>query len=109
MSDWEIGEVVIVSGRSYVAPWLEKVTRVTKTQVILESGKRYNRKTLLKVGGDVWSLSRIQKATLQQIEKIEIESKIRSIRYRLKQEEWDYPIERLNQIIDIIAVKGVKQ
>jgi len=101
MIDWEIGEVVIV-----VAPLLEKVARVTKTQVILEGGKRYNRKTLLKVGGDIWYIERIQKATPEKIQKIKMDSKIQSIRQRLKAEKWDFPIEKLQQILDIIDGNG---
>lgn len=106
MSDWEIGEVVIVSGPPFAPPWLEKAARVTKTQVILESGDRYNRKTLLKVGGGIWSMGRIQKSTPAKIQKIEMDSKIQSIRHRLKAEKWDFPIEKLQQILDIIDGKG---
>lgn len=71
MENFKVGDVVIVRGNSYNPDTVEKIVRLTKTQIVLEDGRKFTRKSGRQVGCSDWSSFCISKATPEQIKKIQ--------------------------------------
>jgi len=98
------GDLVIVSGSSIGSlPSVEKVDRVTNTEIIIRSTK-YRRNNGRQVGGSRWYTSWLQEATPEAIKKIKDESRHRKLQYDLRETKWLWlSLEALEEIAAIVA------
>jgi len=98
----EVGSPVIMCGK--YNDYVLTVERITKTQIIVSSGKgKFNRMTGRSIGTDSWNSTYIHEATEKAVAKIYEVNKRIAQRNVLKKVDWDnVPIEKMKEIIDIL-------
>lgn len=77
--------VILESGGYYGGASVEKVERLTKTQIVLKSGGKFRRDSGNMVGGDAWSRSQIREPTEDGLNAIRKAVLVR----KLKAFKWD--------------------
>ena len=80
-------EVIVVLGSPRSSD-IEKVDRVTKTQVILNSGRRFRRDNGAQMPKDKWSIVFLEEATPERVKKIRQDTERKKMIWRLTEHNW---------------------
>lgn len=81
----EVGDKVITYGTDRK---IETIARLTKTQIILENGNRYNRKSGRFVGKSSWCSSHVREASEEELANLEKELLKKKLVWYLKCYDW---------------------
>ena len=82
------GDEVIVVMNSSFGRDIEKVARVTKTQVILNSGLRFRRDNGAQVARGMWSFVFLEEATPERVKKVRQDTERKKMIWRLAKHKW---------------------
>lgn len=89
LQELKAGDSVVVSG----AGWhdvqeIEKVERVTKTQIILAGDQRYRKDDGHKVGGSAWRRGWLSQATPELVAQVQADELNRRLTVRMEDTKW---------------------
>ncbi len=92
------GDEVCFNG-SYGKVVIRKVERLTKTQIILDTGNKFRRDSGYCVGGSAWHNSNITQVT----EKVKHQIKIGDIKYKISMIDFNkLPVNKMERILAIV-------
>lgn len=83
----EVGDKVIISYG--LDRKIDTVARLTKTQIVLENGDRYNRTSGRLVGKSSWCGSRIREASEEELANLEKELLKKKLVWYLRSYDWE--------------------
>ena len=99
------GDLVIIEGIGFAFRdgLIASVDRVTKTQVILDSGRRFRRADGREIGRRGWTSVWIEEATKEKIQQVKDAGERRTLISRIKNAKWDtMTLEDLRKVYDAI-------
>ena len=101
LANLKVGDTVVVQNSNYgCSDSIRKVARLTKTQIVLESGSKFRRNDGTPVNADSWNRRFLYEATSEAIDKIKQERLASSFRHI----KWnELPLEVLSKISDLIG------
>ena len=95
------GDRVIVSGR--MTQSVDTVARITKTQIVMSSGNRFNRSTGRFIGGDRWTFFHLSEATTENLEAIARDREKKDLVRKLNGMNWNgFTLEQLRYIVSAL-------
>lgn len=106
LKDIKVGDEVLVGDYTVSPHVMKRVKRLTRTQIILESGSRYNRQTGRNVGASTpWSRSYLTEVTPKRLEVMERQELV----VKLSSMVWKrYGLKVLRQVMEVLQPTGSK-
>lgn len=101
--EWTVGQRVAVIRRGNLRA-IRVIDRLTKTQVVLNSGERYRIRDGEAVGGDLFYHERIEPVTeehLKTVKRVGLLRKIKSVEFD------ELPLDTLESLVDALAELGL--